>query len=373
LKTGKPIYINGRFTTKPITGVERYCHELVMAMDRLLDRGNMPQAIGPFVLLVPPNAPNIPQLRHIEVRTRGRLRGHAWEQFDLPVAARGGLLFCPGNTAPVASLVMGKANVVTVHDLSYRYFPQAYSRAFRVSYSILMPLVFALADRVITVSESERSSLRKCYPAASRRVVAVQNGGIPGDRHIASGRQQRPPGPMKLLYVGSLSRRKNFHGFLEAARLLRGTLEFDATVVGGAGKIFQSTRVNAPEGVQFLGQVDDPQTLFECYRDAHCLVFPSFYEASPLPPLEAMTFGCPVIASSIPSLLERCGDAALYCDPNDPRDIAQKVRRLASDGALWAELSRRGVERAARFSWEACARRTCDILEDVAFGRVPAS
>jgi glycosyltransferase involved in cell wall biosynthesis len=49
------------------------------------------------------------------------------------------------------------------------------------------------------------------------------------------------------------------------------------------------------------------------------------------------------------------------------------VRRLASDGALWAQLSRRGVERAARFSWEACARRTCDILEDVAFGRDPAS
>jgi glycosyltransferase involved in cell wall biosynthesis len=236
-----------------------------------------------------------------------------------------------------------------------------------------MPLVFALADRVITVSESERSSLRKCYPAASHRVVAIQNGGTPGDRHTCARRTQRPRGPMKLLYVGSLSRRKNFHGFLEAVRLLQGTLEIDATVVGGAGKIFQSTGAKAPEGVRFLGQVDDPQRLFECYRDAHCLVFPSFYEASPLPPLEAMTFGCPVIASSIPSLLERCGDAALYCDPNDPTDIADKVRRLASDGALWVELSQRGVERAARFSWEACARRTCDILQDLANRRDPAA
>jgi glycosyltransferase involved in cell wall biosynthesis len=366
MKAGTPIYINGRFTSKSITGVERYSHELVMAIDRLLDRGEARQSVGQLVLLVPPDARNIPELRRIEVRQRGRMRGHVWEQFDLPIAARGGLLFCPGNTAPVLSLVLGKASIVTVHDLSYRYFPQAYSRAFRLSYSMMMPLVFALADKVITVSESERAALARYYPRASGRVVAIQNGAVPRDQQLAGARQHRPPGPMKLLYVGSLSRRKNFHGFLEAARLLRATLDIDVTVVGGAGRIFQSTTVEAQDGVRFLGQVDDPHTLFQCYQDAHCLVFASFYEASPLPPLEAMAFGCPVIASSIPSLQERCGDAALYCNPHDPQDIANKIRELAADGELWAELSRRGVQRAAQFSWETCARRTCDVLQHVA-------
>jgi glycosyltransferase involved in cell wall biosynthesis len=366
MKKDTTIYINGRFASKSITGVERYSHELVMAIDRLLERGETRHTGGAFVLLVPPDARNIPELRHIEVRQCGRLRGHAWEQLNLPMAAQGGVLFCPGNTAPVLSLTLGSGSVVTVHDLSYRYFPHAYSRAFRLSYSVMMPLVFALANQVITVSESERAALGKYYPRARARVVAIQNGAVPRDRQVGSARQHRPAGPMKLLYVGSLSRRKNFYGVLEAARLLRRTLEIDMTVVGSAGKIFQREAVEAQEGVRFLGQVDDPHRLFECYRQAHCLVFPSFYEASPLPPLEAMSFGCPVIASSIPSLIERCGDAALYCNPNDPREIADRIRQLADDEGLWSSLSRRGVERAAQFSWEACARRTCDVLQRVA-------
>jgi glycosyltransferase involved in cell wall biosynthesis len=75
-----------------------------------------------------------------------------------------------------------------------------------------------------------------------------------------------------------------------------------------------------------------------------------------------MSCGSPVLASAIPSLIERCGDAALYCDPADVEDLYAKMHRLAFDEALRAELIAKGERRAEQFSWIACMRATLDVL-----------
>ena len=75
-----------------------------------------------------------------------------------------------------------------------------------------------------------------------------------------------------------------------------------------------------------------------------------------------MACGCPVIVSDIPALRERCGDAAIYCDPADINSIITSVIRLMDDGALRSKLSSVGYERAAKFSWSGCARATLDLL-----------
>jgi glycosyltransferase involved in cell wall biosynthesis len=141
-------------------------------------------------------------------------------------------------------------------------------------------------------------------------------------------------------------------------------------VAGGATGVFASGEFAVPETIRervtWLGQVDDPARLAAAYRGARCLVFPSFYEASPLPPTEAMAHGCPVVAAEIPSLRERCGDAALYCDPHDRAAIARAVERVLDDAALAADLRRRGAARAATFTWAACAERTLAVLAEAA-------
>jgi glycosyltransferase involved in cell wall biosynthesis len=81
-----------------------------------------------------------------------------------------------------------------------------------------------------------------------------------------------------------------------------------------------------------------------------------------------MACGCPVIASDRTSVPEVCGEAALYCNPLSPGDIAEKILRLLSDEALRATLVRAGRLRAATFTWEQCAAQTIAALDDVLAG-----
>ena len=126
---------------------------------------------------------------------------------------------------------------------------------------------------------------------------------------------------------------------------------------------FFDTAANLPDFVRHLGYVSDGD-LKALYEAAACFVYPSFYEGFGLPPLEAMACGCPVIVSRAASLPEVCGDAALYCDPTDPRDIAKQMSDLVFDDILRARLRERGLQRAQQFSWEKCARETWAVIEE---------
>ena len=107
-----------------------------------------------------------------------------------------------------------------------------------------------------------------------------------------------------------------------------------------------------PPGVETLGGVPTEE-LVSLYRRAAAVVFPSLYEGFGLPPLEALACGCPVASSNAGSLPEVLGDAAVLFDPEDPDAVAAGVSE-ALDRA--SELSTRGPERAAAFTWEATAR-----------------
>jgi glycosyltransferase involved in cell wall biosynthesis len=365
------LHVNGRFYGQPVTGVQRYARELVAAVDQLAAGPGLPPPLTRVVAHLPTDVGAPPGLRAVEVRHHGPGRGHGWEQFVLPRETRDGLLFCPGNTAPIASLARGRV-VVTIHDLSFEYFPEAYSRAFRAWYHVLTPIIARRAVRVITVSESERAAIARVYPGLGGRLVAIQNGASATPPRAAASPTTPPlPADPYVLYVGSLSRRKNFPGVLAAFALLADRRPgLRLVVAGGASGVFAPAEAAlAPrirDRVLYLGQVDDVATLAAAYRGARCFVFPSFYEASPLPPTEAMTFGCPVVAGDIPSLRERCGDAALYCDPRAPADIARAVGRVLDDESLAADLRRKGTARAATLTWETCARRTLAVLAEAA-------
>ncbi len=354
------IVINGRFLTQAISGVQRYARELVQAMDSILDtRPDLKVSV-----ISPRFSEPFPRWRNIVLHQEGHLQGHAWEQLELPWLSRGRRLFCPGNTAPLASLVNSQDVIVTVHDLSYRYFPDAYGRAFRLWYGLVVPAVLRHAESIITVSESERAAISKYYPEAASRLHAIQNGGPPVGFDQSTGGMHA--GQSYVLYVGSLSKRKNLSGAVEAACRLARKRGYNFVFVGGTAGGIEKSEIEIPSDVHshftFAGQIDDTAALMQYYRGAACFLFPSFYEASPLPPVEAMASGCPVIASDIPSLRERCGDAAIYCDPADIDSIATAVERVMDDAALRSTLQRVGHQQAAKYSWEKCARQTLELI-----------
>lgn len=367
------IYINARFLTQPVTGVQRYGIELAQALDALIAESD--DAVRNFAFeLVAPKRGLLHRLnlKNIPLRCTGKFAGHCWEQMELPGFVRDGLLFCPGNTAPVKSLHSQNV-VVCVHSLAFRYLPEAYSRLFRTVYNQLMPKIFRHARTVITVSESEKKYICEHFPEAKSPVVAVQNGGISAafrESLALSQSQKNEAESPYLLFVGSFSRVKNLENVLAAMQLLqRDFPKLRLRIVGAKARSFNalSTEIDdrLRQKIVFEGQINDTAAMIKLYQNAAALVFPSFYEASPLPPIEAMSCGCPVVASDIPSMRERCGSAAQFCRPESPESIATAIAAILSDAQFADNLRQNGLARATEFSWERCARETLAVFQNV--------
>jgi len=376
--------VNGRFLLQDVTGVQKVANEFVRALDALLAEGEYP---GLEVELVAPARGALviePELKRIRLRREGRLSGHAWEQLELPGLAGRNPLLCLGNLAPVSLLVRRRAPVYTiVHDLSYKYFPSAYSGSFRAVYNSVIPAVLARSEQVFTVSESEAEAILTHYGhlVGRDRLVAVQNGGGEGAEtaRVSDDSTSLAPGAdavasralreRRALYVGSLTRRKNADGLARAAIELARDEDMEFVFVGASGTSFERIGLEIPTGladrIHLLGQVNDPARIEEEYRRASVFLFPSFYEASPLPPVEAMRFGCPVVAADIPSLRERCGEAALYCDPADGESVLGRVREVMADDGTWQDMQRKGLQRAAGFSWRSQVRAVLDRVDGI--------
>lgn len=360
------LFVNGRFLSQVTTGVQRMAREFTRALDGLIADGTLAEVDA--VLLVQPDA-RFGDLapERIAVREVRGARGHLWEQLALPRQVDGGTLLNLGNTAPVFSLGGAAQVAVVLHDLSYRAVPAAYRWHYRTMHKLMDGLLARRVDTIITVAESERAMIAQRYPGTADRIVVAQNGSWMGDRvggEPGAGRAGEPYG----LYVGSLSQRKNVAGVIATAVALARERGLRFRLAGQGSTIFSDIAAAVPADVRhlidFCGQVDDEAALGALYRGASFLLFPSFYEASALPPLEAMAQGCAVVVSDIPSLRERCGDAALYCDPHDVGSIERAVGRVLDDVVLRGELIERGTARARHFTWRAQALAIVSALRE---------
>jgi glycosyltransferase involved in cell wall biosynthesis len=354
------IAVNGRFLTQAITGVQRYAFELLRALDRMLDQELIPRI--PVMVFVPPGASALPAYSFIKVREVGRLRGQLWEQVELPFYAGESLLFTPCGGAPV----IHRFHVITIHDAGPFRTPRAYTAVYRTYYKMLQRYLASTAAHLLTVSEFSRGELLEVLRVQESKITCTYESGehilaFPRDKGVLA-RHGLVEGQYAFA-VSSANPNKNLTGLMEAATLLRPS-GIQIAIAGGINSRIFSESEYPSDSVRRLGVVSDAE-LRTLYENAGCFVFPSFYEGFGLPPLEALTLGCPVVVSRISALQEIFGGAAAYCDPYSAADIAVQIQQAI--GVNHGERDRRKAY-AAHFTWGRCAKQTWAIFMKVMSG-----
>lgn len=351
------VVFNGRFLAQPLTGVQRYARETLLALDRQLLRQPMGDVPLVLQLAVPAGAAPLP-LQAIETRVLPRLRGHLWEQTTLAWFARDALLVNFGGSGPLVK----RRQLITLHDATIAVYPQTFSWRYRALHRALTAVLGRRVDHLMTVSEFSRLELARHF--GIRRAMTVGREGwehalARGDGTAILQRHGLRRGRY-LLAVGSTKPNKNFRLLGRALQLLP---DFPLPVaIAGArdARVFQSAEPPAA-GVRLLGYVDDDE-LGHLYRNAAWFVFPSLYEGFGLPALEAMANGCPVLAARAAAIPEVCGDAALYFDPHDAASLADLLREVVAQPELRGTLQQRAQARLARYSWRANALILLDLI-----------
>jgi glycosyltransferase involved in cell wall biosynthesis len=260
--------------------------------------------------------------------------------------------------------------VVTIHDLFAAVQPQWFTPRLGWQLRLAQRRAAHAAHRVIAVSERTRQDLIERYKASPERVVVIHNGVDHQRFHPAEvdpavvARRYGVPHPF-VLCIGSLMPWRNAPRLLRAVARLGYGLLFVGRDIWGSDPTARLASDRGWGWARFAGYVPDAE-LPALYAAARVFAYPSLYEGFGIPPLEAMACGTPVVASTAGALPEVLGDAALLVDPYDENALAQAIQAAAEDrGAL----RQRGLERAARFTWQRAAAETWQVYTDVAMAR----
>ena len=386
------VAINAWFWNSPTTGSGQYTRLLVEHL----------AAVAPgleIVLIAPegriPNPkPQIPnprsQIPNVHFRlTANRYRltaalGKVWfEQIAFPRACRcleADVAHVPYWAPPLHPLV---PTVVTIHDLIPLLLREYRGGPLVRLYSALVSTTAQNSELVLTDSEASRRDIvthlglpaervRVVYLAADERYTPEPSL-FPGEKPGFAEKtwfQKR-----YVLYLGGFDVRKNVAMALRAYRWAGPAIGEECPLVI-AGRLPERDTSFTPDPrrlareqgiderfVRFIGFVDEADKP-ALYRGAVAFIFPSRYEGFGLPPLEALACGTPVVGSDISSIPEVVGDAGVLLPPDDAEGMAGALIQLATDEGFRAELSRRALAQAARFSWERTARETLAAYQD---------
>ncbi len=251
------------------------------------------------------------------------------------------LFWSPHYNVPLLP-IRAKRRIATIHDVCHLVFGSVAER----TYAKWVMKKALLSDCVTTVSAFSKGEIQKYL---GPRHVDI----IPIAPKIMKGGTVNPYSLPKrfVLYVGNIKPHKNLD------RLMRALPDIDLVVVG-KGAALQRERVWQ------LGEVPDSDLPY-LYKRAEALVFPSLYEGFGLPPLEAMSCGCPTIVSQAASIPEVCGDASLYFHPENEGEMRTAIETVLSNAKLRQELIQKGYERVKSFSWEKTGARYRELFEKV--------
>ena len=296
-----------------------------------------------------------------------------WEQLQVARLARKLELALLHGFAYALPLAAPMPKVVTVHDLTFLRFPQAFPRTRRHYLARMTALSCRRARVVIADSKATAHDLQALLQVPAEKIVVVYPGVDPRyrplpDRAVEAYRAKKQWPDRFILMVGTLEPRKNHLGLIEAYAIYRGLAQRPLPLVIGGGKgwhyrqIFQRVQaLGLEQHVHFLGFVPW-EDLPWLYNAATLFVYPSRYEGFGLPVAEAMRCGVPVITSNASSLPEVACHAAITIDPNEPEALARAMWTVTEkEPERLAAMREQGFHHAQQFQWERAAAQTARV------------
>ena len=268
--------------------------------------------------------------------------------------------------------------IVTIHDCIHLRFPQYLPN--RPAYFYARAQLWSAtrrARRVLTVSQASKQDIVRFFDVPESKVTVIPNAiderfrQPPAEAALVRVRERYQLPERFIMYAGNVKPHKNLDRLIDAFATIRARGFDDLGLLLSGSEVSQHAtlrravhRYNLHKHVRFLGY-QTTETLAVLYRLADIFVFPSLYEGFGLSPLEAMASGTPVVSSTVSSLPEVLGDAAVLVDPHDATAIADGILRILQDAGLRADLRRKGLARAGHFSWEQSVRRIRRIYEEI--------
>jgi glycosyltransferase involved in cell wall biosynthesis len=371
------IGIDARSVLKKRTGVGNYTYNIAKNLSRI-DKENQ------YVLFYSHHKnvrSAIPRFDNPNFETRyfripNKLLNLMWGTFRMPkidwLVGRVDLYHSPNYNLNI--LGHGKS-VITIHDLNFLALREHSIYTAKWYYAYKIKDYAHQADAVIVVSESTKREVLKYLEVPGKKVHVIYNGYSPAFRPLVENEntkkvldKYRIKGDY-ILFVGTLEPRKNIEGVIRAYHQCKAKEDFLLVLAGGRGWKYKTVfglleELKLKNRVVFTWYVPESD-LPALYNQASLFVYPSFYEGFGIPPLEAMACGLPVIVSNTTSMPEVVGDAGLYVDPHDVKQISHSIDTVLSDDQLRNSMKEKGLERAEMFSWEKTAREILKLYQQL--------
>lgn len=298
-----------------------------------------------------------------------KLRCVIWELFQVKKYMKkykGDRILFPRGYAPL--FFRGKDTII-IHDLIPFYYHENYPGVFNPieNFYIMNRLKGSIkhAERVITISEYSKGEIEKRVPSAAGKVKVIYNG--LNDLSVVPQELKKEKGEGQE-YLSAMTSRlphKNAGGILEAYKVYwnrtENPLPLKVIGIGSVGE-FDIDMGEAAKDVICYPYVKDDRELFKIIAGSRLFLFLSLIEGFGFPPLEAMQLQVPVICSDRTSLPEVISDAAVSVDPENPKEVADRMEQLLSDDELCVELMKKGTENYKRFDWDSIVRQYMEEL-----------
>ncbi len=296
------------------------------------------------------------------------------EQIKLPfLIPKCDIFWSPHYNVPLLP-IRAKKRVVTLHDVNHLFFAKKLPIHKKYYAKIVIRSATQLSDCIITSSTFSKEEIIKFTKAKKEKIEVIYHG---IDRsHFKSNFEPEYLKTIQIkynlpskffLFVGTLAPHKNIARLLKAWNILSNTHpDWHLVLVGKQTNDVEWKQVilqnpSLKEKIHFLGQINDLD-LPGIYHLGFATILPSLYEGFGLTPLESISCATPIILSNVTSLPEIYGSSAIYIDPYNESDIAQKIEKMILDSKSYSQLKQIGIEKSQQFSWESSVTKHIHLL-----------